>query len=181
MVKPIYRAGVAEEAPVRRRHGADRIESSLQELSRYDIGVLLQQLSRDFERRARSTLKRRGHTRLQPSHQVVFSSIGAHGSRLTDLARRAGMTKQAMGQIVDDLEQLGYIERTPDPDDGRAKLVRFTAAGLDFVGDAAEVMAHIWRGYARLLGDGELDQLHKTLRTLLRGVRRHPDDEDESA
>ena len=152
----------------------DAIESSLATFGRHNIGVLLQQLSRDFERRARNTLRGRGHTRLQPSHQVVFASLGRTGTRLTDLAQRAGMTKQAMGQIVDDLERLGYVERTPDPADGRAKIVRFTAAGLDFVCDAAEVLDGIWREYAALLGERELDQLQSTLRKLLRGARRDP-------
>jgi DNA-binding MarR family transcriptional regulator len=167
---------VATNASPPRRATADA-EHSLRLLGRYEIGVLLQQLSRDFERRARSTLKGRGHTHLQPSHQVVFASIGPKGCRLTDLARRAGMTKQAMGQIVDDLQRLGYIERTPDPDDGRAKIVRFTRAGLDFVNDAAEVMARIWDEYAALLGGDELERLQQTLRELLRGVREQAADE----
>jgi DNA-binding MarR family transcriptional regulator len=149
---------------------ADAIDASLATFDRHNFGVLLQRLSRDFERRARSTLRARGHTRLQPSHQVVFASLGRSGTRLTDLAHGASMTKQAMGQIVDDLERLGYVERTPDPDDGRAKIVRFTPAGLDFVCDAAEVVAEIWRDYARLLDSGELDQLQSTLRKLLRGA-----------
>jgi DNA-binding MarR family transcriptional regulator len=105
---------------------------------------------------------------------VVFASLGRTGTRLTDLAQRASMTKQAMGQIVDDLERLGYVERTPDPDDGRAKIVRFTAAGLDFVSDAAEVLTEIWHDYAQLLGPGELEQLQSSLRKLLRGARRGP-------
>ena len=150
---------------------AAAIESSLATFGRHNIGVLLQQLARDFERRARGTLRARGHTRLQPSHQVVFTSLGRGGSRLTDLAHRAGMTKQAMGQIVDELERLGYVERTPDPADGRAKLVRFTESGLAFVCDAAEVLDEIWREYAALLGEPELDQLQSTLRKLLRGAR----------
>jgi DNA-binding MarR family transcriptional regulator len=134
--------------------------------------VLLQLLSRDFERRARGTLQARGHTELLPSHQVVFAGIGRDGTRLTVLAQHAGMTKQAMGQIVDDLEHLGYVERTPDPTDGRAKIVRFTAAGLDFVCDAAEVLDEIWREYAELLGAHALDQLQEALHKLLRGARR---------
>jgi DNA-binding MarR family transcriptional regulator len=156
----------------RRGRSASAIESSLGVFGRRNIGVLLQLLSRDFERRARGTLQARGHTELLPSHQVVFAGIGRDGTRLTVLAQHAGMTKQAMGQIVDDLEHLGYVERTPDPADGRAKIVRFTAAGLDFVCDAAEVLDEIWREYAELLGARELDQLQEALHKLLRGARR---------
>jgi DNA-binding MarR family transcriptional regulator len=84
------------------------------------------------------------------------------------------MTKQAMGQIVDDLEQLGYVERIPDPEDGRAKIVRFTAAGLDFVCDAAEMLDEIWHEYAQMLGVSELEQVQESLHKLLRGARRDP-------
>jgi DNA-binding MarR family transcriptional regulator len=156
----------------RRRHSADAIESSLAIFGRRNIGVLLQLLSRDFERRARGTLQARGHTELLPSHQVVFASLGRSGTRLTVLAQHAGMTKQAMGQIVDDLEHLGYVERIPDPADGRAKIVRFTTSGLDFVCDAAEVLDEIWHEYAELLGARELEQVQDALHKLLRRVRR---------
>jgi MarR family transcriptional regulator, temperature-dependent positive regulator of motility len=161
--------GVESPRPGR---SAEAIESSLSMFGRRNIGVLLQQLARDFERRARTTLRARGHTELLPSHQVVFAGLGRTGTRLTVLAQNAGMTKQAMGQIVDDLEQLGYVERTPDPGDGRAKIVRFTPAGLDFVCDAAEVLDGIWREYSALLGARELDQLQDTLHKLLLGTRR---------
>jgi len=157
-----------------RGRSANAIESSLAVFGRRNIGVLFQLLSRDFERRARGTLRARGHTELLPSHQVVFAGLGRRGARLTLLAQHAGMTKQAMGQIVDDLEQLGYVERIPDPADGRAKIVRFTAAGLDFVCDAAEALDEIWRGYAELLGARALEELQKGLYKLLRGARRDP-------
>src|SRR5262245_37338999 len=157
-------------ASPRRGRSANSVEGSLAIFDRHNIGVLLQLLSRDFERRARGTLQSRGHTELLPSHQVVFASLGRNGARLTTLAQHAGMTKQAMGQIVDDLEQLGYVERIPDPGDGRAKIVRFTTTGLDFVCDAAEVLEEIWRDYARLLGENELERMQDALRKLLRGA-----------
>jgi DNA-binding MarR family transcriptional regulator len=158
----------------RRGRSAEAIEAALAIFGRRNIGVLLQQLAREFERRARGTLQARGHTELLPSHQVVFAGLGRDGTRLTVLAQHAGMTKQAMGQIVDDLEQLGYVERTPDPNDGRAKIVRFTAAGLDFVCDASEMLDEIWGEYCALVGEQQLDQLQQTLLELLRGTRRGP-------
>ncbi len=138
---------------------------------RFHIGILFQQLARDFERRARATLRARGHTGLQPSHQVIFASLGPDGARLTDLAARAAMTKQAMGQLVDDLERLGYLERIPDPADGRAKIVRLTRAGRSFLHDAAEVVAEIWREYSELLGERELSRLQLHLGSLLEKTR----------
>jgi DNA-binding MarR family transcriptional regulator len=150
---------------------SDPIERALEVFAHQNVGVLFQQLARVFERRVRATLRARGHTELQPSHQVVFVSLGRSGTRLTDLARRAGMTKQAMGQIIDDLEELGYVERRPDPADRRAKIVRLTATGLEFVCDAADVLAGIWRDYEAVLGAEDLQHLQHSLRKLLRGAR----------
>jgi len=160
------------ESPPHDEHSTDAIESALATFARRNIGVLLQLLSRDFERRARGTLQARGHTELLPSHQVVFASLGRSGARLTALAHQAGMTKQAMGQIVDDLEHLGYVERVPDAADGRAKIVRFTTAGFGFVCDAAEVLEEIWSEYATLIGHRGLEQLKGSLLVLLRGAHR---------
>lgn len=138
---------------------------------RFHIGILFQQLARDFERRARGTLRARGHTGLQPSHQVVFAALGTGGARLTDLAERAAMTKQAMGQLVDDLQEKGYVERVPDPVDGRAKTVRLTDSGRAFLDDAADVVAEIWQDYAALLGERELARLQDRLGSLLERAR----------
>ena len=113
-----------------------------------------------------------GHPQARISHISLTRNLDLKGTRVSELARRAGMTKQAMGQIVDDLEQLGYVERIPDPADGRAKIVRFTAVGLDFVCDAAEVLDEIWHEYAERLGVSELERVQEALLELLRGVRR---------
>ncbi len=59
----------------------------------------------------------------------MFGNIEAEGMRLTELAERAGMTKQGVGEAVTDLEGLGYAERVADPSDGRAKIIRLTARG----------------------------------------------------
>jgi len=63
------------------------------------------------------------------AHLAVFKHLDPRGSRLTDLAARAQMTKQSMGALVDDLERGGYVERVPDPTDGRARVVRRTERG----------------------------------------------------
>ena len=70
-----------------------------------------------------------GYTDLRPGHGCVFGTIDPEGSRLTDLAERAGMTKQTVGEVTSDLEKLGYVERVPDPSDGRAKIIRLTDRG----------------------------------------------------
>ena len=67
---------------------------------------------------------------LRPGHGCVFGNIDPeNGSRLTELAERANMTKQSVGDFASELEQLGYLERVPDPHDGRAKIIRLTDQG----------------------------------------------------
>jgi DNA-binding MarR family transcriptional regulator len=70
-----------------------------------------------------------GFPELRPTHGCVFGTIGPEGDRLTSLAERAGMTKQAVGEVVSELEKLGYAERVPDPGDGRAKIIKLTERG----------------------------------------------------
>jgi DNA-binding MarR family transcriptional regulator len=79
----------------------------------------------------RKLLEDSGITDVRPTHGCVFRFIDGDGMRLTELASLAGLTKQSVGEIVDDLERLGYLERYPDPTDKRAKLIRLTAKGLD--------------------------------------------------
>jgi len=70
-----------------------------------------------------------GFPDIRMSHGCVFGNIEPDGSRLTELADRAGMTKQTVGEVASDLEQRGYLERVPDPTDGRAKIIRLTDRG----------------------------------------------------
>jgi DNA-binding MarR family transcriptional regulator len=78
----------------------------------------------------RKLLEEAGITDVRPTHGCVFRFIHGDGMRLTELASLAGLTKQSVGEIVDDLAKLGYLERYPDPTDKRAKLLRLTDKGL---------------------------------------------------
>src|SRR3954454_3150865 len=90
----------------------------------------LLQLSHDvIERELFPRLHAAGYTELRPGHACVFGGITPEGDRLTALAARAALTKQAVGEVVSDLEKLGYVERVADPDDGRAKIIRLTRRG----------------------------------------------------
>ncbi|GAA0210794.1 hypothetical protein GCM10009527_003470 [Actinomadura nitritigenes] len=68
-----------------------------------------------------------GHPDLRPQHGVVLAYLDPEGSRATELARRSGQHKQVVGNVLDELEDLGCVERRPDPSDRRAKLVVPTA------------------------------------------------------
>jgi DNA-binding MarR family transcriptional regulator len=74
---------------------------------------------------------REGYDMVKPSHNAVFGFLSAPEGqqRTVDLAQRAGVTRQSMGEVVRDMVDLGILELVPDPADGRAKLVRYTEAG----------------------------------------------------
>lgn len=98
-----------------------------------------------------------GHP-LKPAHNAVFGQLGPKGKRLTELARTANLTPQAMAETVDELERLGYVERTPDPSDRRAKLIRLTDLGLATTRLGAETVAAIEKDITATLGaDGHLE------------------------
>jgi DNA-binding MarR family transcriptional regulator len=79
-----------------------------------------------------SRMAARGFQDVREGHGCVFGFIDhEHGSRLTDLAERSGLTKQAVGEAVAELERKGYLERVPDPEDGRAKIIKLTPRGID--------------------------------------------------
>lgn len=97
---------------------------------RNNIGRRLHEAVRRFEGRIVENLRARGHDELTLSHINLTRNLDEGGTRLTELARRASMTRQSMGELVAQVEKTGLIERRPDPTDGRAKLVCFTASGF---------------------------------------------------
>ena len=85
------------------------------------------------------------------------------GTRLTQLARRARMTKQGMMLVVDDLESRGYVRRAPDPDDARAKVVKLTAHGRRAATECRKAVQAIETRTRRLLGERRFEALQEAL------------------
>lgn len=89
------------------------------------LDIVLEALLAEF----RTDLEAAGYAELRPTHGCVFRFVREDGMRLTELATLAGIAKQSAGEIVDELAGLGYVERIPDPEDRRAKLISLTAKG----------------------------------------------------
>lgn len=132
-----------------------------------NIGRLCLRLYRAFNARAVTMLQARGHAALTLAHTALLINLDVEGTRIVDLAGRAGMSKQAMGRLVHDLEQVGYVKRAVDPSDRRATLVTFTLEGRAFLRDAAIVKRDIEAEYAALLGDDGLAELRDQLLALV--------------
>jgi DNA-binding MarR family transcriptional regulator len=108
-------------------------------------------------------LVQQGFTDLRPAHAAVFQYLDDSGTTVSVLAQRARMTKQAMAELVLHLEQHGYVERTPDPADGRAKLVLPTERGLLVLRAAHALVPEIERRVATVIGEERLRQLRADL------------------
>jgi DNA-binding MarR family transcriptional regulator len=105
-----------------------------------------------------------GHPDIRPGHGCVFRFIDqGSGSRLTEIAEKAQLTKQAVGEVVGDLERMGYVKRVPDPEDGRAKTITLTARGRDAYATAERLFAEIEREWAEELGEDLVAGLREAL------------------
>ncbi len=111
-------------------------------------------------------LAERGVGDVDVASRHIFPHLRPGGTRLTEIAERADLTKQAVGYLVDALESRGYVERVPDPTDRRAKLVRWTERGLEQDRIAMESFADTERRWAEALGPGEVAKLREVLERL---------------
>lgn len=100
---------------------------------------------------------------LRLRHLAIMPHLDFEGTRITELAARMEMSKQGVGQLVSELEAIGMLERTPDPADGRAKLVRFTAAGKASLFTGLEALGTTEAKLREILGQAELTRLHRSL------------------
>ena len=143
-----------------RIHGEERpIAPRLGELKELAIGELHRRLAAE------------GHPEIRPGHGCVFRFVDVEGSRLTDLAERAQMTKQAVGEVVAHLERLGYVERIRDSDDRRAKVIRLTQRGWDAERAALRIFSDIERRWAEHVGEERIAAMRETLEELIAGER----------
>jgi DNA-binding MarR family transcriptional regulator len=126
------------------------------------LGSVKEDLLEEMYRRVASA----GYPGLRPSHGCVFRYLDVEGSRLSDLAEKSGMTKQAFGEHVANVETLGYVVRVPDPEDGRAKLILPTPRGREALLLGREIFAEIEREWAAALGIERVAALRETLREI---------------
>jgi DNA-binding MarR family transcriptional regulator len=101
---------------------------------------------------------------IRPGHGCVFGGIDPdNGSRLTELAERACMTKQSVGEVTNDLEKRGYLERIADPDDGRAKIIRLTETGREAYAIGRRLIDDLEREWAERYGEERIAALRDAL------------------
>jgi DNA-binding MarR family transcriptional regulator len=131
-----------------------------------DLGVLASQLLFSLQDELFARLAQAGYDDLHPRHGSVLAYLDEDGIRATELARLSGRHKQIVGRIVDELEELGYVERRPDPADRRAKLIFPTERGLAQIRRGDEIVADIESRHADTVGR----RSYAEFRDALRGV-----------
>jgi DNA-binding MarR family transcriptional regulator len=137
------------------------------ESSGFLIGALVNIPSGILVRRVHEGLIAAGFCELRPAHTPVFQLLAPEGSRVTELAEQAGIAKQSMGYLINYLEQHGYVERVPDPTDGRAQLVRRTPCGWEVNRMSAHLVWEIQQEWTHLLGEERMKHLQSLLSDLV--------------
>lgn len=127
------------------------------------IGALLRVPAQAIHRRIVSELNAAGFTELRIPHMAVLQYPGPDGVRPSTLAERAGISKQAMNQLLRSLEGYGYLERSDAPDEGRARTVHFTARGRDAYTKVVDILRDIEREWRNQLGRTDFSQLKELL------------------
>jgi DNA-binding MarR family transcriptional regulator len=127
------------------------------------IGALLRVPAQTIQRRIVKELNAAGFEELRLPHMAVLQFPGPDGLRPGVLAERAGMSKQAMNQLLRSLEALGYIVRSDAPDEGRARIIRFTKRGRAAYSRIHDILREIEREWSAELGRKRFAQLKELL------------------
>lgn len=143
-------------------------------LYQHNLARHLADVAEEFERRLMIKSAEQGHKGLKMSFATVLSRVGFAGSRVIDIAEQHGMTKQAVSQIANELEQLGYIQRVPDPADGRAKNIVFTEKGRRLIRDSTAAVHDVEHEFAALIGEEKLQTLSDIMAELVEKLGLRP-------
>jgi DNA-binding MarR family transcriptional regulator len=132
-----------------------------------DLGVLASRLLFSLQEELFAKLAAAGYDDLHPRHAAVLAYLDEDGIRATELAQLSGRHKQIIGRMIDELEELGYVERRPDPEDRRAKLIFPTKRGLEQVRLGDEVIADIEARHAQQIGGRTYAEFRDVLRAVV--------------
>jgi DNA-binding MarR family transcriptional regulator len=152
--------------------GVAIVLGTVEEARRRNMRQLLLRASRIVNRDVVEGLHARGYADLRSTHTVLLSNIDLAGSTVTEAADRAGITKQAMGRLADELEAAGYVRVRSDPSDARARVLQLTNNGKQLMLDSLEVMAELERRYADSLGRDRLAALLGGLAAFVEGMEQ---------
>jgi len=141
--------------------------SSLDRVRHEHLGWLLGRADLRFAEGVTRSMHERDFAGIRLVHIALIRNVDEDGTRITDIARRAGMTKQATGQLVAEFVELGYIRVVNDPADGRVKIARYTAKGKRLLLAIVASIEQTEAGVAAAIGAAALEGLKATLAQIL--------------
>ena len=136
------------------------------------LGWLLGRADLLFAEGVTRAMHARGFAGIRLVHIALIRNVDENGTRISDIARRAGMTKQATGQLVAEFVELGYIRLVNDPDDGRVKIARYTAKGKKLLLSIVASIEETENAVSAAIGAKALAGLKQTLATMLSAQAR---------
>ena len=139
-------------------------------LQRRTLGGLLRRVEETMRARVYGRMAEAGFPDVRPAHSGLLRNMAESGSRVSELAERAQMTKQSMGYLADSLMAAGYVTLEPDTTDRRAKLVRLTEKGRAAAETMVRLSAETEREFAGLIGQADMAQLRRLLERLAVGL-----------
>lgn len=134
------------------------------------LGLLLHRLSDDFQQRTLDKCHQRGHRKFRASHSAVINHLDPTGLSLGDLAARIGISQQAAGKVVRDLERAGYVKRELDVHDKRSRIIRLSPAGAALQRDIADILVEVSGEYRAVLGNEPMAFFEEQLQRAISGL-----------
>jgi DNA-binding MarR family transcriptional regulator len=151
----------------------DDFSTTLAQAKFLNLGNALLRAARLYRDISLAALRQQpGFERMRESHASVMPHLDLGGTRQNVLAARMGISKQAVGQLLDEIEDAGFIYRTPDPADKRARLVRLTESGQQGLLVALQVMRDVEQQLRRAAVQTDVDALSGLLQTLMPGLEQ---------
>jgi DNA-binding MarR family transcriptional regulator len=127
------------------------------------IGAQLRAAAEAVHQAVYDRLAQAGHHHLRPSHLALLKFPGPHGSRPTELAARVGLRKQALNPLLNDLEELGYLQRTSDDEDKRGRILWLTPRGMSLMRIMRETLEEVESQLSDRLGAAGLQDFQLAL------------------
>lgn len=132
----------------------------------HNIGRLLVSASKLFESRILNDINSNGFPQITLAHLAVPRALDLEGTRITEMARREGVTKQAMAKLVHSLQTMKIVKLSDDPDDGRAKFVFFTNRGLKLLAEIRKSISQREAELSGIIGEASLGRMKADLMIL---------------
>ncbi|MCC2097776.1 MAG: MarR family transcriptional regulator [Hyphomicrobiales bacterium] len=146
------------------RNSREGFRQASEEWRRGNVGRAIFNATKKFEQDVLASLADNGFPEIRLVHLNLYRNLEFDGTRLTDLAARASMTKQGMQELVDRAEKAGFVERRPDPHDGRAKMVAFSGNGLKLFEALRQAIRFAEQNMIDSIGNAQVDLIGQWLR-----------------